>query len=163
MKDSWNSDSLREDVETSAENETSIILYGNMDEKNFFLLTGDAGIRALNSAADYADESNIDLHDINFHQVPHHGSRHNVSGSVLNRIIGPIISEDTKPTKTAFVSVAKGSEQPRQMVVNAYVRRGVKVFEARTSSKWHHKGTPNREDYSTATPLSFNEDVESWD
>jgi hypothetical protein len=66
------------------------------------------------------------------------------------------------PTKTAFVSVGKGSDHPKKMVTNAYIRRGVKVFEARSSSKWHHSGTPQRDDYSSAKALSFSDSVEDW-
>lgn len=162
IKDYWNKDALREGETTTPENETSIIIYGDMEKDGAFLLTGDAGINALNAAADYADLANIDLSSITFHQIPHHGGRHNVSPSVLNRIIGNILPKGTTPNKTAFVSVSKNSDHPKKMVVNAYMRRGVKVFEARTSSKWHHRGTPDRSDYSTAIPLEFSDYVESW-
>lgn len=163
IKDYWNKDAIREGEVTTPENETSIVVYGDMAEHGAFLLTGDAGIQALTAAADYADSTGISLTDVKFHQIPHHGGRHNVSPSVLNRIVGSIQPSGSTPNKSAFVSVAKNSDHPKKMVVNAYIRRGVKVFEARDSSKWHHKGTPQRDDYSTATPLDFNEYVESWD
>lgn len=164
IKDYWNIDAIREGEETSPENETSIVLYGDMGEDGAFLLTGDAGVQALTAAADYADYKGIDLHKVTFHQIPHHGGRRNVSPSVLNRIVGAIQPRGTTPKKTAYVSVAKNSDHPKKMVVNAYIRRGVRVYEARSSSKWHHKGDiPGRDDYSEATPLSFSENVESWD
>lgn len=163
IKDHWDKDAIREGEVTTPENETSIVVYGDMSEHGAFLLTGDAGIQALTAAADYADSIEISLTDITFHQIPHHGGRHNVSPSVLNRIVGSIQPSGSTPNKSAFVSVAKNSDHPRKMVVNAYIRRGVKVFEARDSSKWHYRGTPERDDYSTATPLDFNEYVESWD
>lgn len=163
IKDYWNKDAIREGEVTTPENETSIVVYGDMAEHGSFLLTGDAGIQALTAAADYADSAGISLADVKFHQIPHHGGRHNVSPSVLNRIVGSIQPSGSAPNKSAFVSVAKNSDHPKKMVVNAYIRRGVKVFEARDSSKWHHRGTPKRDDYSAATPLDFNEYVESWD
>lgn len=163
IKDYWNKDAIREGEVTSPENETSIVVYGNMGEDGSFLLTGDAGIQALTVAADYADSTGICLSDVTFHQIPHHGGRHNVSPSVLNRIIGSIQPKGSALNKSAFVSVAKNSDHPKKMVVNAYIRRGVKVFEARNSSKWHHCGTPDRKEYSEAIPLEFNEYVESWD
>ena len=159
----WGKDSLREDVKTTAENETSIVLYGDMENNKSFLFTGDAGLIALSTAADFADENCIDLHGVTFHQIPHHGGRHNVSSSVLNRIVGQIKSKNEKPSKTAFVSVAKGSDHPKKMVVNAYIRRGVRVYEARNSSKCHYNGTQKRQGYSTAEQLPFANEVESWD
>jgi len=163
IKDYWNKDAIREGEATTPENEASIVIYGDMEENRSFLLTGDAGVQALTKAADYADLMGISLSSVKFHQIPHHGGRHNVSPSVLNRVVGSIQPRGSTPNKSAFVSVAKNSDHPKKMVVNAYMRRGVKVFEARTSSKWHHRGTPNRVKYSTATPLEFCDDVESWD
>lgn len=163
IKDSWNMDTIREGETTSPENETSIVVYGDMEEHGAFVFTGDAGVQALTAAADYADSVGISLVDVNFHQIPHHGGRHNVSPSVLNRIVGKIQPRGLVLNKSAYVSVAKNSDHPKKMVVNAYIRRGVKVFEVRDSSKWYHKGTPSRDGYSTATPLGFNEYVESWD
>ncbi len=68
----WEIDSLREDVTTTPENETSIVLMGDMGRKKF-LLTGDAGKLALSEAADYAEAQGIDLKCVNVHQIPHHG------------------------------------------------------------------------------------------
>jgi beta-lactamase superfamily II metal-dependent hydrolase len=163
LKDYWNKDAIREGEATTPENETSIVIYGDMAEDGSFLLTGDAGVQALTEAADYTDLMGISLSSVKFHQIPHHGGRHNVSPSVLNRIVGGIQPSGTTPNKSAFVSVAKNSDHPKKMVVNAYMRRGVKVFEARTSSKWHHRGTPERDEYSMAMPLEFSEYVESWE
>jgi len=163
MADTWGRDSIREGEVTTAENETSIVVHGDMDDKGAFLLTGDAGNLALKAAADYASEKGIDLLSVKFHQIPHHGGRHNVSSSILNSLIGGIVSKGTVSTKTAFVSVGKNSEHPRKMVVNAYIRRGVNVFEVRASSKWHHCGTPNRDGYNPATSIPFSSQVESWD
>ena len=105
--ETWTSEQLREDVDTSAENEMSIVVLGKMDEENF-LLTGDAGLRALDEAIVYAEEIYEPIKDtVDFMQIPHHGGRHNVSPSILDRLIGPITDEEDMPSKTAFVSVAQ--------------------------------------------------------
>ena len=44
-----------------------------------------------------------------FLQIPHHGGRHNVSPSILDRLIGEIVDEDETIGKTAFVSVVSSS------------------------------------------------------
>jgi len=163
VDDVWERDSLRDGESTTAENDTSIVLYGKMEESNAFLFTGDAGIKALTASADYADHSGITLHDVNIHQLPHHGGRHNVSPHILNRIVGPIVSKGVSLAKFAYVSVGKDSDHPRKMVTNAYVRRGIKVYEVRKSSIRHKHGTPDRIGYGPIIPLEFSRKVESWD
>lgn len=161
--ENWSSDMLRDDVSTTTENETSIVLLGDMASEKF-LLTGDAGISALGAAADYAENIGIDLKAVLLHQIPHHGGRHNVSTKILDRIVGPIVSEYSEPTKTAIVSIGKDSDHPKGMVTNAYIRRGVKVYEARTSTICHHQGEmPKRKGWISATKKSFSTEVDDWD
>ena len=160
--ESWSNELIREDVKTSAENEMSIVVWGDM-EKDKLILMGDAGLRGINKAIDYAETLGIDVKEANFLQIPHHGGRHNVSPSLLNRLIGNIKKDNETPTKTAFVSVGKNSEHPKKMVVNAFIRRGVKVFEARTSTKRHYSNMPEREGWSSAISNQFSNEVEDWD
>lgn len=82
----WSKDNLKEDVSTSAENENSVITYSSIDEY-CTLLTGDAGIKALDNAINYATYLGIDLKKCELQQIPHHGGRHNVSSSILDRLI----------------------------------------------------------------------------
>lgn len=165
IAEKWDEESLREEVETSAENESSVILYGMIGYKGI-MLTGDAGIRALAAAADIAEINGISLpENLSFIQVPHHGSRNNVSTSVLDRIVGlrkP--TDDGNPTKSAFVSASKDSSaHPRKMVLNAFTRRGAKVHATQGVAVRHHYNMPVREGWSSATPFSFFDKVESWD
>lgn len=165
VTEKWDSESLRENVSTSAENESSTILLANFGDRGV-LLTGDSGIQALKSAADYADSLGYSLSsNLTFIQVPHHGSRNNVSPSILDRIVG--LKKDQQEqnyTKTAFVSASKGSTtHPRRMVVNAFLRRGAKVIATQGSVKWHHYNMPLRDDFSSVSSMSFFSEVESWD
>jgi beta-lactamase superfamily II metal-dependent hydrolase len=141
--ESWTQELLREDVETSAENEMSVVLLGDM-EQELFLLTGDAGIEGLKETINHADSLNWDIKKVSFYQIPHHGGRHNVSPSVLNRMIGKKLPEGTRLPKSAYVSVAKNSDHPKKMVVNAFIRRGVKVFKTNGCTLHHFMGTPPR-------------------
>lgn len=162
LLETWKKEELKEDVSTSAENEMSVVLLGEMDEENF-LLTGDAGIRALDSSIQFSDASNVSLKDtVKFFQIPHHGGRHNVSPSILNALIGNIIDEETNPTKSAFVSVAKDSEHPLQMVVNAFTRRGVKVYKTDGNVIHHHRNMPDRDGWTSLAKLEFDKNVEEW-
>lgn len=165
IAESWGFETLREDVSTSAENESSVVLYGVIAERGI-LLTGDAGVQALTATASYAESHTVSLPDsLKFAQVPHHGSRNNVSPSVLDRLIGPKTYSPVSDARlTAFVSAAEGSEvHPRKMVVNGFLRRGAKVIATKGQSKWHQHNMKWRDDWVVAESLTFFEEVESWD
>lgn len=162
LLEAWDVETLHEDVSTSAENEMSVVLYGDMLEEGM-LLVGDAGLRALNGANEYASENGISLKDkVKFMQIPHHGGRHNVSTSLLNSIIGERVDKDTEIGKTAFVCAAEKSDHPLQMVINAYVRRGVKVYSAKGNIIHHHRNMPTREGWISLSKEEFNPNVEEW-
>jgi beta-lactamase superfamily II metal-dependent hydrolase len=164
LEESWNDEALRESVDTSAKNEMSIVILGNMDEENF-LLTGDAGIRALDMSISYAEDQCVSIKDtVKFLQVPHHGGRHNLSPSIMDRLVGGIVEEGKSTDKTAFVSVALNSDHPLQMVVNAFIRRGVRVYKTNGNIIHHSKGDmPARSGWSSLTKLEFDDLVEEWD
>lgn len=163
----WDLELLRENVETSAENESSVILYGYMPEdREGLLLTGDTGVRGLTAAADYLEKNNVSAaQHVNFIQVPHHGSRHNVSTSTLNRLVGPKLVLPTQAsTKVAYVSAsAESKTHPRKMVTNAFMRRGARVIVTRGEHKCYSRGMPGRTGWSPATPLTFSDQVEGWE
>jgi len=165
IADQWDAEYLREDVETSAENESSVVLFGEFTGRGI-LLTGDAGIQALTAAVDYTESNGVLLPSIlRFIQVPHHGSRHNVSTPVLDRIVGPRKPvDDGATTKTAFVSAGKESTtHPRKMVINAFCRRGASVYPTNGQIIWHHQDMPARPTFIPLTPLPFSSQVEAWD
>jgi beta-lactamase superfamily II metal-dependent hydrolase len=164
VAESWGFETLREDVCTSAENESSVVLFGWIADRGI-LLTGDAGVQALSKAASYAEERNMSIpHCIKFAQVPHHGSRNNVSPSVLNRLLGPRSASPVSDAQiTAFVSAGKGSEtHPRKMVVNAFLRRNAKVMVTRAQPIRHHHKMGTRAGWTAIDSLTFSQEVESW-
>ena len=162
IKELWDTDSLREDVETSAENEMSIIILGNMEE-NIFLLTGDVGLKGLEKAIEKGNKIGIPLTEVNFYQIPHHGSRHNLSPSIMNKMVGNIVNEGIKLKKVAYASVAYESDYPRKAVVNAFIRRGVQVYKTNGYTIHHSFLMSEREGWSSVPELPFNEKVEDWD
>lgn len=165
IAESWGFETLREDVSTSAENESSVVLYGVIAEKGI-LLTGDAGVQALSSTASYAESYGVSIpNNLRFAQVPHHGSRNNVSPSVLDRLIGPKTYSPVSDARLmAFVSAAKDSEMhPRKMVVNGFLRRGASVMATKGQSIYHYHNMGARNGWETLTSLPFSGEVESWD
>jgi hypothetical protein len=66
---------------TSASNETSVVQMATFGSKRI-LLTGDVGPEGLGEAADYAEHITLDIQPT-LVQIPHHGSRRNVTPAVL--------------------------------------------------------------------------------
>jgi beta-lactamase superfamily II metal-dependent hydrolase len=125
------------------------------------LLTGDAGIPALEDTLDRLEDEGWRSGTLNFVQVPHHGSQRNVGPSVLDRLLGPKGQGAT--IGTAFVSApAKNPEHkhPAKKVTNSFLRRGYPVHATQGTAKWHYKDAPQREDYSTSEPLPLYDQVE---
>lgn len=140
MDESWNIETLSENPQppTSASNEGCVVQYAELEAGRTVLLTADVGPVGLNEAADYAQY--LGLSRPKFVQVPHHGSRHNVTPSVLNRWLGSPLNEEKK-IGTAFCSVgSKQSDYPRGQVKNAFIRRGYKVYTTRTKWVSHYSG-----------------------
>jgi beta-lactamase superfamily II metal-dependent hydrolase len=154
-------ETLSEDAETSFDNESSVILYAYLDGKGIFL-TGDAGVQALTRAADLLNSYKFDIPtSLSFIQIPHHGSRHNVNPTILNRLLGPIVGANPASTKYAFVSAgAKSSTHPRRIVTNAFKRRGWRVYEAKGNYRSFHHKMPVR-GWPEAPEVPFYDKVES--
>ena len=158
--ETWGHETLEEDVDTSASNETSVVQISNIDGRRV-LMTGDAGVVSLDEAADYAELIGFELPGLHFMQVPHHGSRHNVSPFVLNRWLGMPVQRGEVRDIMAFVSAAEKSEtHPRRKVVNAFIRRGATVIPTKGTPMWHYYNMPGRANFSPVMPLEFSDQVE---
>lgn len=157
-------ENLPDNVITSAENNSSVILYGDFNSQGY-LLTGDSGVEALKRACEYADRNGYRLQEyIKFTQVPHHGSRRNVSTEALDAMFGePYIKDfDTQNFKrVAFISASESStKHPRDRVVNAFIRRGFKVLATKGSTKRYKSKMPDRDGWSKSETLKFSDKVE---
>lgn len=159
----WGYETLREGGMTSAENESSVVLYGDIDERGV-LFTADAGNQALAVAANFAAASNIDFGKLRFLQIPHHGSRNNISPSALNRMLGAPLTQGIDRGVTAYVSAGEADEDhPRKVVVNAFIRRGANVFPTRGKILNHRYGTQPRAGWINAQSAGFSNCVEEYD
>lgn len=162
LRESLDIETLDDDGETSPENNTSAILLLSIGDRRA-LLTGDAGIPALNKAADYVDKycCSLPSPELKFLQVPHHGSKRNVGPTLLNRLLGPKLGED-KYLRTAYVSASKDGnpKHPAKRVTNAYRRRGAPVHATQGILKWHYHEAPDREGFSASTALPLYNEVE---
>lgn len=163
IAETWASETLTDPdpAATSAENNSSVVLLLDLAGEQF-LFTADAGVPALTAAADCAATRGIDLKTVKYIQVPHHGSKRNIGPTILDRILGPKLPQDV-PTKTAFVSASPdgGPKHPAKKVVNAFQRRGAKVFATHGKTLTQHSpDAPTREGWSPATKLPFYEEVD---
>jgi beta-lactamase superfamily II metal-dependent hydrolase len=160
--ETWDRERLKDGGITSPSNESSVVLYGHF-ENGPVLLTGDAGNRGLNWAADAADRMGLPLQAFSFFQIPHHGSRRNSGPTALNRLLGDIQPEGSALRFAAFVSAPKDDgSHPRKIVLNAFKRRGGNVIATQGTSKVHWGGFPARDGYSAAEPLPFFSRVEEY-
>lgn len=112
---------------TGPRNNTSAIIDLRLGE-NRFLFTGDAGVPALERALDYLDSrGRTDLYP-SLVQVPHHGSRHNGSRALIERMAGPR-GDDQRGH--AYISISKEAaadpRYPSPRIANAFGRRGYVV------------------------------------
>lgn len=151
-------ETLTDDGETSAENSTSVILLFDLGQR--LLLTGDAGIEALELAAGELEALGLGG-ELDFIQVPHHGSRHNVGPSVLDRLVGPRLRTEAQRA-TAFVSSAPAGEprHPARMVTNAFRRRGAPVYATQGRQIRHHHRGPARLGWVALSPLPLYPEVD---
>lgn len=137
LMEDWDLETLAKNTTTSASNESCVVQYATLGDKGA-LLTADVGPIGLTEAASYGAQ--LGLNRPKFVQIPHHGSRHNVTPSVLDTWLGPKQPQGTV-LGTAFCSVgANKHDYPRAQVKNAFIRRGFKVYSTRTKFISHSKG-----------------------
>lgn len=138
--------------ETSAENETSIVLLIKIIPKDrYVLLTADAGKLALRNVAKYIIDNRLDINKIDIFQVPHHGSIQNLSPELLNVFLGLRKEEGCRTfTRKAVASVSDkaDADHPSDAVRNAILERGVRFCATQGGIKWFWYGAvPRRVGY----------------
>lgn len=141
---------------TSASNETSVVqlaVYGS----HKVLLTADAGPAALTEAANYAHLLGM-LSAPNLVQIPHQGSRRNVTPAVLNAWFGQPNGGASERGHAYVMVGAQKPDHPRKKVKNAFIRRGYPVYVGRTGWMRMSWGWPKRGVSITPEPFSY--DVE---
>lgn len=162
VKETWTGETLSDRPEpTSASNESSVVQLGLVDGKEL-LLTADAGPGGLTEAADYLVSRRYNKQGLSFVQVPHHGSRRNVTPAVLNWWLGtPLPRKEDQPRGCAFCSAGKNDpNHPRHKVANAFTRRGYPVISTKGSGKQHHHELPLHNGWEVVYPMPFFDDVE---
>ena len=155
-------ETLTDSGDTSIQNNTSVISVLNVDNR-VSIFTADAGILSLERAMDTLDGMGYTPGMAKFVQIPHHGSRHNVGPTILNRMLGN--KGVIEKRGTAYVSAAKDGapKHPAKKVTNAFRRRGYLPHATLGQAKHHYYQSPDREGYSPCEPLPLYTMVEDSD
>lgn len=145
---------------TSVTNETSVVLYGEFNGQRM-LLTGDAGVGALQDAIEGAARHALPIWSPDFIQVPHHGSRRNVSPELLDVILGKKQLEGEARRGSAVSSVSTGAIGfPRKVVENAFNRRGYDPYSTKQGMVNWTVGMSKRPNLHPLSPSPFHSVVE---
>lgn len=150
IEESLHIETLSDNYEdTNPENNSSLVLFLQLDGKRM-LFTWDAGKWWLNGVIEFADKNEINISEIDFLDVPHHGSKRNLWPTILDKL---------KPA-VAFISCPKewDPKHPSRKVVNALIRRWSKVYTTKWQIKNHWNTT--RDGWSAATAEEFHNVVE---
>lgn len=151
---------------TSVENEMSVVQYACLSGKKI-LLTGDAGRDALTEAADFAPSIGLFLPGIDRFDVPHHGSRRNLSTKVLDRWLGFCLPQRLPEGAGSFQAIisanSEDKDHPRRAVVRGLIHRGADVTQTAGPRGAYLRTFQNlhRDNERAADRLPYPEDQES--
>lgn len=160
-KEIWRSNLFTDEGWTTPRNNSSIILSLNIPKYGVVLLTGDAGIPALNNACDYLERTGSTLlEQLTLFQIPHHGSIQNLGPAILKRLLGP---SRKRSSRWACVSVA-GTDDPKhpsKHVLNALYENNVScVMTAGESIHFAYGSVPPRKGWVKCEPIPLYNYVE---
>lgn len=147
---------LTDDGKTSAENESSSVLCLALPGGELILLTGDAGMDALNNCLLNAKSQGLNLSaNIRVFKVPHHGSIQNLSGKLLDGILGDSCSARLRKTAYAMVMVSKhpAKGHPDKIVTNNIWQRNCKPYKTGGSTLSYGVGEFPDRGWGPATPI----------
>lgn len=150
----WGDENFSPD-ETSSENEMSVVQFINVPDYSL-LLTGDVGRRGLCYAIDYLKKIYGSVPKIDIFEVPHHGSRHNLSTALLDELFGPRLNSPLQQNEMSkFIAIVQASgidkTYPRKVVIRAIHHRGGSICTVK--SDWILIG--NKLDDRKGAPISW--------
>ncbi|WP_394660501.1 ComEC/Rec2 family competence protein [uncultured Chryseobacterium sp.] len=123
-------------IDRSNENNSSTILLFSGDNKKV-LFTSDAGPEAILPVIEKYDLKNLDFLD-----VPHHGSKNNLNTAIMSRL----------NPGTAYISC--GGSNPDQYIVDYLKLKGTRVFATNFNGRLRHSfNMPGRKGWYPVIPL----------
>ncbi|MEJ7687725.1 MAG: hypothetical protein WKG52_12440 [Variovorax sp.] len=136
----------RAQVPVRAQDQSSAVLYGEFEGRGV-MLTGDAGMEALEEACSFAEQLGFRIPlNLRLLQVPHQGRPEHLSSALLDRIVGGRQPQEQRlRAKSAFISVARHAPPSSYRVVtDALKRRGALSFATEEVQLQHSHEMPER-------------------
>lgn len=129
---------------TSARNDSSLIIcLCDTQQKPIALFTGDAGVPSIKRALYFAErKTKLNLKDIDWFQLPHHGSLKNIDEEILDDLI---------PNGVFVSSADDDAEHPSKLLVNYLIKNSI-IYRHIGSSKgicFLFDGAPSRPGWSS--------------
>lgn len=164
VKAQWGDENFSNDGTTS-ENEMSVVQFIDI-AGDTYLLTGDVGREGLNEALNALEYMyGGRLPNIKLFEVPHHGSRRNLSTELLDRMFGHRLDTSIEKGQENFTAIIHASklddEHPKKAVERAIHHRGGKVVVSAGGFLKGNKNKPKRPGWSTAQGRPYPEDQEA--
>lgn len=115
-----------------SENDQSVVQGARLNG-NSIVLTADAGDRPLRDSISYSGVAGISAPYVNLFQIPHHGSRQNISKATLQSWLGSIPSTSVDSmhgmVRQAIISVSSNDKyHPSKGVIKTVMNLGVTVY-----------------------------------
>ena len=155
---------LTNEGETSAENNTSLIISLTLPDKSVVLLTGDAGIPALSRALKRAKELEVDLSKLWLLKVPHHGSVQNLGPNIISALLEPsyLCSDDDR---FAIISVSADPpfDHPARNLINEIVEYDFKVCQTNGDLLFAGRGAFQERGYPVAKNIGPFDKVQQFE
>lgn len=144
-------DHLQRNADTTAVcNNTSVISLFELDGYRI-LFTGDAGLRGMERALQFAGENGIELSGIEFFDVPHHGSKRNLNTKIIKKL---------KP-KISYISASRESkDHPAGVIKNALIKHGSEVCTTEGKVICYSHNAPTRFGWGPIDVAKFEDVVE---
>ena len=158
IRSEWGKEKLDGGV-TSCENEMSVVHFADIQGRKI-LLTGDVGVKGLESAANYLENDKlVSLPGVNVFQSPHHGAKRNVSSALLDRWIGPKKDHQNDASDTQISAIASASDKdkkhPRKEVIRALIHRGASVVTTENGDVCIRANAPHRDGWGPISGLEY--------
>jgi beta-lactamase superfamily II metal-dependent hydrolase len=128
------------DDDSSPYNASSIVILFEPGDGKKFLFTGDANCASLN---DMIENCNGELDNISLLKVPHHGSKHNMTTEIIEKL---------KP-KMSIVSAKGTKKHPSSGIVYWLSKTGNVYSTHKNGSLQYRSNVEQRNGYSTVDPL----------
>lgn len=141
-----------DDEQTSSINQTSVVTLFSFDNNDKILLTGDTGKEGLQNVYNYVNDRNIDLTNLKIFQIPHHGSRKNISPTLL----------DCFNSSFYFISCPPEGDpkHPSRRLISVMYQKRLNVYKTGGLNLNYECNAPSRIGYSSASSLFFNQQIE---